>query len=123
MYHPKFEDDTIEDLLKYIAIGTDDRIYGIASLLRKGCSVEKIASVTAIDLFFLRAIERIVNMEKCLAANPHSKQALQAAKKMGFSDKEIACLWNTTELAVFNARKEAGILPVYKMIDTCSLRV
>lgn len=120
LYHPKFEDDTIEDLLKYIAIGTDDRIYGIASLLRKGCSVEKIASVTAIDLFFLRAIERIVNMEKCLAANPHSKQALQAAKKMGFSDKEIACLWNTTELAVFNARKEAGILPVYKMIDTCA---
>lgn len=120
LHHPKFDGYSVEELLDYIAIGTDDRLYAIAQLLRQGCSVETIAEVTAIDRFFIDKLQNIVEMEWCLADHPHHPKALKAAKKMGFSDREIARLWHTSELAVFTERKQAGITPVYKMIDTCA---
>ena len=120
LHHRKFDECSADELLDYIQIGTDDRIYAIAELLRRGCSVEKINEATAIDLFFIEKLKNIVNMERCLADHPHHRNALKAAKKMGFSDREIARLWNTNELAVFTERKNAGITPVYKMMDTCA---
>ena len=120
LHHPKFDQSSAEELLEYVKTGTDDRIYAMAELLRKGCEAEQIAAATAVDLFFIQKIKNIVEMEKCLAQRPHDLKALKAAKKMGFSDKEIATLWHTDELAVFNQRTQAGITPVYKMIDTCA---
>ncbi len=120
LHHSKFDALGVEALLNYIKAGTDDRIYAIAELLRKGCRVEQITEITAIDSFFIRKLQNIVNMEKCLAKHIHDAKALRAAKKMGFSDKEIARLWHTTEYTVFNERRNSGIVPVYKMIDTCA---
>ena len=120
LHHRKFDECSADELLDYIQIGTDDRIYAIAELLRRGCSVEKINEATAIDLFFIEKLKNIVDMERCLADHPHHRNALKAAKKMGFSDREIARIWNTNELAVFTERKNAGITPVYKMMDTCA---
>lgn len=118
--HPKFDNSTVSELLHYIKIGTDDRIYAIAELFRKGCGIEIIAESTAIDRFFLQKIKNIVDMERCLSETPDNKAVLRRAKQMGFSDKEIARLWNRSETEIYGMRKEAGILPVYKMIDTCA---
>ncbi|MGN0788498.1 MAG: carbamoyl-phosphate synthase large subunit [Christensenellales bacterium] len=123
LYHihkSSMDDIETEKLLGYIAKGTDDRIYAIAELLRRNVAVEKIAEITKIDKFFLNAIVSIVNMERQVADNPCDPSTLLSAKKLGFSDIEIARLWNMDEQKVFEMRRQNAILPVYKMIDTCS---
>ena len=120
LYHKKFDSETTQALLSYIEIGTDDRIYAIAELLRRKVSGGIINERTKIDLFFIRKLKNIVDMENELKQSGHSEKALRAAKAMGFSDKWIANLWNTDENSIRNRRKELGITPVYKMIDTCA---
>ena len=123
VYHlhmEKFDTWETDRLLKYIGIGTDDRIYAVAELLRRGCSCEQIAADTKIDLFFLRKVQNIVEEEQRLQAAPGDETALYQAKRMGFSDREIAHQWGWKEREVYDFRKAAGVLPVYKMIDTCA---
>ncbi len=120
LYMAKFDGESTENLLAYVRKGTDDRIYAIAELLRRGTTVDEIADITAIDRFFLRKIRNIIEEEKSVAADPFGKETLYSAKKVGFSDKAIAKLWNTTDKEVFEMRKKENIFPVYKMIDTCS---
>ena len=114
----EFADDA--KLLDYISLGTDDRIYAIAELMRRGVSIEQIADKTAIDMIFLRKFRNIVNEEKALQENVNNIDELKAAKKLGFSDKEIAVLWNTDEESIWKIRRENKIYPVYKMIDSCA---
>ncbi len=118
--HHKFDDWAEEALMDYIKIGTDDRIYAIAQLLRKECKIESIAKATHIDLFFLGKLQNIVEKEQKIEENCGNIEILQEAKKMGFSDQEIAHLWQMKEVDIFHLRKENGIIPVYKMIDTCA---
>ncbi len=120
LYNSKFDNMSVSELLSYIRIGTDDRIYAIAQLLRLGCSVDEIAEVTAIDRFFIRKLRNIVAEERKLKENPGDLTVLREAKTMGFSDKEIGKLWNREETDVYALRRENNILPVYKMIDTCA---
>jgi len=120
LHSKKFDDWSYEELKKYITIGTDDRIYAIAELLRQGMTVDEIALSTGIDVFFVRKFYNIVNMETLVRNNKGDKSVLRQAKEMGFSDKEIAALWNMTAHEVFDLRRELHIMPVYKMIDTCA---
>lgn len=120
LYSRKFYGVPTEELMEYITRGTDDRIYAIAQLIRQGVSLDEIADATAIDRFFLRKLRNIVEEEEELKANVDDIAVLKDAKKMGFCDKEIAYLWNKTEREIFDLRKQHGILPVYKMIDTCA---
>ena len=120
LHSPKFDFMSYEELYSYIKIGTDDRIYAIAELLRRNSDVDKINEITAIDLFFLRKIKLIMDAEKELAKNAGDIDILKSAKKMGFSDKEIGLLWNKSEKEIFELRHANKIVPVYKMIDTCA---
>ena len=123
VYHlhmKKFDNVSSDELLEYIKIGTDDRIYAIAQLLRLGCTVEKITQTTKIDRFFVDKLQNIIDEEKHLKDRANDISALYRAKRMGFSDKAVADFFNTDELSIFNLRKKNGIFPVYKMIDTCS---
>ncbi len=122
LYHKKFDEKDTDELLKYIHIGTDDRIYAIGELLRRGVSVDTVFERTQIDRFFLRKFVRIIEMEKELSGEGAKKDQdiLYRAKRMGFADKEIAKLWGMSEEEVYTLRKELGIVPVYKMIDTCA---
>ena len=120
IYDPKFDRMSEKDLLDYIAIGTDDRIYAIAALIRKGTGLYRIVNATKIDLFFLEKISHITEIEKLVAANPFDKDVLYRAKRNGFSDKYIGQIWGKSEKEIFLFRKENGIMPVYKMIDTCA---
>ena len=120
LYLPKFDDMTEKELLDYVRIGTDDRLYAIAELLWRGFDENIIADITAIDLFFLRKVKKIVEMEKEVKQYPWDLEHLIAAKKMGFSDRELAFLWDTDEMEVYRMREKHGVFPVYKMIDTCA---
>ncbi|MCI8611177.1 MAG: carbamoyl-phosphate synthase large subunit [Clostridiales bacterium] len=123
LYHlhsGKFDDMSESQLLDYIKIGTDDRIYAIAQLLRLGCKTQDIAAVTAIDPFFIRKLKNIVDKEQVLKEHPRDVHILREAKQMGFSDREIGALWNQTETEIFHLRCVHSIVPVYKMIDTCA---
>lgn len=120
LYLPKFSRFSKGELLEYIHEGTDDRIFAIAQLFRLGCDVEEIAARTAIDRFFLRKMENIIRMETAVKEQRGNLAVLRAAKKMGFSDREIGRLWNCSEKEIHALRLSNGITPVFKMIDTCA---
>ena len=132
LYNKKFDSYKDEELLSYIHIGTDDRIYAIAELLRRGCELEKINEKTGIDLFFIRKLNNIVQTENRLMkfaknhANafdnitPEFLDELYKAKKIGFSDKVISKIFDVPEVKVYETRKTHSLTPVYKMIDTCA---
>lgn len=120
LYMKKFDGISSDDLLDYIKIGTDDRIYAMAELIRRNISVDTLCEATQIDLFFIDKIKHIIEIEKEVTANPFDISTLREAKKYGFCDKEIAILWKTTEDEIFKLRDKNKIFPVYKMIDTCA---
>ncbi|MBE6786873.1 MAG: carbamoyl-phosphate synthase large subunit [Ruminococcaceae bacterium] len=119
LYHHKFDNMTDQELREYISELRDDNLFAIAELLYRGATVEEIHEITKITSFFLQAIENIINMEKLLKDNAFNLETLIKAKKMGFSDKYIARLWECDELKVYNFRKENNLFPVYRMVDTC----
>ena len=109
----------IREILEYLKQFRDDTIFAVAELLRRNVSVDTIYEVTQITPFFIRSIEKIVNMEKALKANVGDMETLKQAKAMGFGDKFIAQLWGMKELEVYRLRCEKNIFPVYRMVDTC----
>ena len=120
IYNKKFDDMSTADILQYITRATDDRIYAIAELLHRGLDRSLIYDRTKIDMFFLKKIDNIVNMERVVKENKGDRDALYEAKRMGFGDKFIGQLWGMTESEVFELRQEMNIKPVYKTIDTCA---
>lgn len=120
LFLKKAEKMTDTELEEYVEKATDDRIFMIAELLRRGESVEKICKITAIDKFFVDKLKHIVTLEKEAEANPFAVKILKECKKYGFCDRAVARLWNTDELKVKKFRLENGILPVYKEIDSCA---
>lgn len=120
IYSKKFDDWKSDALLEYIRKGTDDRLYAIAQLIRKGVDLLIIYNHTKIDMLFLEKLKNIVEMEKVVAANVGDAAVLREAKRMGFSDKFIGQLWNKSEAEMFQIRKAEKIFPVYKIIDSCA---
>ncbi|WP_316630990.1 carbamoyl-phosphate synthase large subunit [uncultured Ruminococcus sp.] len=114
----KFDDFTDDELFAYIAEFKDDNIYAVFELLRRGASIEKLHEVTMITELFLESFQKIVDMESTLKANKGDIETLKAAKIMGFSDEYIASLWGTPEVEIYQTRKENGITPIFKMVDT-----
>ncbi|MBO5853064.1 MAG: carbamoyl-phosphate synthase large subunit, partial [Clostridia bacterium] len=119
LYHHKFDNMSDDELREYIKEFRDDNIFAIAELLYRGATVEEIHEITKITAFFLEAIKRIIDMEETLKQNVFDYDTLVAAKKMGFSDKYVARMWNCDELDVFAYRKEKNLFPVFRMVDTC----
>ena len=120
IHNKKFDNMATQDMLSYITRGTDDRIYAIAELLRRGIDRSLIYDRTKIDMLFLEKFKNIVRMERRLSDAVGDKAALYEAKRMGFGDKFIGQLWGMTEREVFELRESFDIKPVYKIIDSCS---
>ena len=120
IHKKKFDDWTEEKLLEYISTPTDDRIHAIAQLLRLRIDLSRIYDRTKIDWLFLEKIYNIVRMERRVKAAPGDVEVLREAKRMGFGDQFIGQLWGKSEADIIRFRFEHGIVPVYKMIDSCA---
>jgi carbamoyl-phosphate synthase large subunit len=96
---------------------TDERIFALFEAFRRSMTVTEVAALTAVDPWFLRKIRNLVEMEKEMRLDP---QSLAKAKARGFGDAYLAQLLSTDEAAVRKARREAGIMPCFKMVDTCA---
>lgn len=111
---------TDEWIEKRIRRAGDERLFFIGEAFRRGATVETIHEWSQIDAFFLRKFQKIVQFELVLKANPFDYETLRTAKRMGFSDVTVAELWSTDERAIYDWRKEHGLIPVYKKVDTCA---
>ena len=109
-----------EDLETKLVKVQDDRLFYIAEAFRRDYSISDVHELTKINFYFLDIVKHIVELEKEIQANPDDIATLKNAKKYGFSDDTIANLWNENVNQVRNLRKSNGIIPVYKMVDTCA---
>ncbi|MDY4510131.1 carbamoyl-phosphate synthase large subunit [Streptococcus hyovaginalis] len=123
VYHndmPELSSVSDDQLFDKIVKAQDDRLFYISEAIRRGISIEEIADLTKIDLFFLDKLLHIYELEQSLADLPQDLDALKEAKRNGFSDQKIADLWQVTADQVRDFRKANKLLPVYKMVDTCA---
>lgn len=111
---------TDEEIERRIRVCDDERLFIIGDALRRGYDWEKIVEWSKIDKFFIWKIKKLIDFETVIAENKFDKETLLEAKKLGFSDMSIATLWDSTQNEIFEFRKENGVMPVYKMVDTCA---
>ncbi len=105
-----------------LAVATPDRLRVTAQAIRHGLPIEQVRSITQYDPWFLDRIEEIIVAEKKVARDgvPSDPERLRALKAMGFSDKRLADLSGGTEAELRAFRRERGVTPVYKRVDTCA---
>ena len=101
-----------------------ERLYFIRYAFKLGLTVDEIASLSKIDPWFLEEIRQIVEFEDVLARagslDRVSEEDLRRAKRLGFSDRQLAVLFKSTATDVRRRRHELGIRPAYKLVDTCA---
>lgn len=112
----------IEELLRH---PTDERLWAIAEGFRRGMMVEEIAQLCHYDPWFLVKIRNLVQMETRIeeagtAITGDANDVLYDAKHFGFTDRTIAELAGVTERDIRTHRKAVGLVPTYKMVDTCA---
>jgi carbamoyl-phosphate synthase large subunit len=116
------EPESVEKIKGVLANPTDERLFKVAKAIKMGIPIEKIYQLSGIDPFFLYKIENIVRIEeklKSLSLNDkETTVVIKQAKRIGFSDKQIAVCLKTDEMTVRKLRKKADIIPVVKQIDT-----
>jgi len=116
-----FQPDLVPASEEELEFPSDKRIYVIASALKAGMTVDRINQLTKIDKWFLYKLKRISDLENVISNFTSSnigRSLLLEAKQAGFSDKQIARCLNSTELAITKLRKNLGIFPYVKRIDT-----
>ncbi|MGZ7208434.1 MAG: carbamoyl-phosphate synthase large subunit [Methanobacterium sp.] len=100
---------------------TDDRIFQVYTALKSGMSMDEIIDITKIDQFFLYKIMNVIDFENRLNKDSlKDPLMLRKAKRMGFSDKKLSEITGYGESNIRKMRKENGIIPAYKMVDTCA---
>ncbi|MBM3472498.1 MAG: carbamoyl-phosphate synthase large subunit [Armatimonadetes bacterium] len=127
-----------EELARRLMQPHPDRLFQIRGAMRAGMSVQELHELTDIDPWFLENIREIIGLQDEIASKrPERKRGRKAtveetqpadisaadmyqAKRMGFSDIQIAALTNRTEDEVRAMRREMGIRPVVKLVDTCA---
>ena len=111
--------DEIEELLVNV---TDERLFVVAEALRRGFSPQKIYSITKMDIWFLDGFKRIIDMEEELkrCKGEPDIDTLKQAKEMCFADSYIGALCGMTQAGVKALRERYGIVPAFKMVDTCA---
>ncbi len=112
----------IEMIRQKLRIPCAERIFFLRYAFLAGLGVEEIHQISSIDRWFLEHIRLIVEEEKSIAAKstPLDAAGFRRAKRFGFSDRQLAHLTKTTEPAIRAARKAAGIVPTYRLVDTCA---
>ena len=117
---PELKELSDEEIRARISKIDDERIFVVAEALRRGVSLEEIHEITMIDRWFLQKILNIVKMETVLKTEPMTKEIMRKAKRMGFADVVIGEYIGKQMMEVRAMRKDWGIIPTYKMVDTCA---
>jgi len=112
---------TPEDLRVALRTATPERIFQIKHALIAGLSIDEIATASGIDPWFLYQLRELVDAERAFAAlGKVTAPELKRMKRLGFSDRQLAALRETTETAMRKQRWNFGIHPAYKTVDTCA---
>ena len=116
--------DALDDaeLVARASIGTPDRPFQLEAALRRGITVDDLAASTRVDPWFLDQMLRVVEEREHLAATgiaAMGRRDWKRAKQLGFSDAQLAWLWDAAEADVRAARTAAGVRPTFKTVDTC----
>ena len=111
--------DEVEELLADV---TDERLFVMAEALRRGVSPKKINSITKVDIWFLDRMKNIIDMEERLmrCKGQPDEETLRSAKVMCFADSYIGKLCGMEQKDVKALREKYGIVPSFKMVDTCA---
>ena len=111
-----------EELEARLQLKDDLRLFTIAEALRRHSTLEHIHDITRIDMWFLNCIQQLTDMEHELieSSDTLTPRLLQRAKEMGFLDSTIGQLCNLSTREVRNARHSHGILPGFRVVDTCA---
>ncbi len=116
------EPESEERLRDEMANPTDERLYKIVKALKIGIPISEIYRLSGVDPFFLHKIQNIINMEAELRtlnlAESSAAEIIREAKRLGFSDEQIAQCQGTDEFTIRAFRKSANIIPAVKQIDT-----
>jgi carbamoyl-phosphate synthase large subunit len=110
-----------DDLLRN---ATDERIFHLYTALKSGRKIDDIHNITQIDRFFLYKIQNIVDFENSLRSLQPEEilkpEILIKAKRMGFSDAILSQITGFSEKNIRDHRRKTGVVPTYKMVDTCA---
>ncbi|RIJ77792.1 carbamoyl-phosphate synthase large subunit [Nakamurella silvestris] len=120
---PAREELSLEQLLEKIAVPTDGRIYDVERALSLGATVEQVHQATGIDPWFLDQLVLVIGIAaEVRGADVLDATLLRRAKRFGLSDLQISVLRSdlANETAVRNLRRELGVRPVFKTVDTCA---
>ncbi|WP_044748695.1 carbamoyl phosphate synthase large subunit [Bacillus alveayuensis] len=120
---PSLQAKTTEELRTLIEKADDRRFFAILELLRRGETAETIHELTKIDYFFLHSFQQLIELEKKVLQTSYQEvdaETLQLLKEKGFSDSFLANAWSVSEKEIREKRKSWGIVPAYKMVDTCA---
>ncbi|WP_461214753.1 carbamoyl-phosphate synthase large subunit [Lacticaseibacillus sp. GG6-2] len=120
LWRQEDQDFTDTELSDKIITPNDMRLFAIAEAFRRGYTIEEISELSGINAFFLDKILHIIELEGELRANRDDVDMLRIAKRNGFADETIAKLWHESADDIRTLRKAQGIVPVYKMVDTCA---
>jgi len=116
------ETEPTEKIKDVLANPTDERLFKIVKALKMGITIEEIYNLSGVDPFFLYKIKNIIDVERQLCSlnlgDSGAAEIVREAKRIGFSDEQIAVCQKTTESAIRTFRKNADIIPSIKQIDT-----
>jgi carbamoyl-phosphate synthase large subunit len=108
-------------LLDRAAVATPERIFELEAVLRRGTSVDEVVARTGIDPWFVHQLARITEARLAIETAPEmDRDAYRRAKRMGFSDAQLAYLRGSTEAAVRTERLSLGVRATFKTVDTCA---
>jgi carbamoyl-phosphate synthase large subunit len=114
---------SLEQIRAGLRTPNPDRIFTVRYAMQMGMTVEEIYELTNIDPWFLDKLQELLETSKFLKRTPlksFTREQLYAIKQQGFSDRQIAYATKTSEDEVRAYRKQLGIIPVYKTVDTCA---
>ena len=118
-----YRERTDDEMLAMIAVATPERLFQVGECIRRGISLDAIYRSCKIDHWFLDQMSMIIEERAHLGAikiGDVSRTEWRRAKRLGFSDAQLAYIWREPESLVRSTRIAAGVVPTYKAVDTCS---
>jgi carbamoyl-phosphate synthase large subunit len=115
---------SLDDIRAKIAVPMADRVWYLRYAIKAGMTNEQIHEITSIDPWFIDELQQIVEVEDEIRAVKNwstvDPALLRRAKRFGFADRQLATMWNTSEMQVRSLRKGLGIIATFKSVDTCA---